>query len=313
MHIGSIINNDEEAVRTAQVQSKQQPFSNSATPQSPGNSSSTILEASNVLDGFPRVARVLASGPDESLLIVRRFRETSIRNLLLLQARVAALESVQRGFDDDDHAHSSITGARIDASRSWEHFALLGCSAEDSDGICWPAMEAWMSTRSHQRNPQMSSHEAHLADWRAGQGYSEKEIQLVQKRWQVAQSLQLAIKDYGKFVHQNMGTESLTRTAEALIRHRQLLQLEQPVKRTASFLARWLETGSASGPQFSDSSAMNTSYKKTHEADQVTVGNRAIGGLYARWFNSMPRLMGAPKVHHTGPEVFPVMLNMNTG
>lgn len=54
------------------------------------------------INGFPRVAEKIASDPDKTTTIYRRFDRLSARNLLFLEAELAELEAIQDRFDEAD-------------------------------------------------------------------------------------------------------------------------------------------------------------------------------------------------------------------
>lgn len=66
------------------------------------NSLSIQLNKSEPINGFPRVAHKIASDPDKTAFLFRRFDQLSARNLLYLEAELAELESQQNKFDDQD-------------------------------------------------------------------------------------------------------------------------------------------------------------------------------------------------------------------
>jgi len=51
------------------------------------------------IDGFPLVADKITSDVDKTTTIYRRFDRLSARNLLLLQAELAELETLQNRYD----------------------------------------------------------------------------------------------------------------------------------------------------------------------------------------------------------------------
>jgi hypothetical protein len=55
-----------------------------------------------LINGFPRVADKLASDPDKTSTIFRRFDRLSCRNLLYLEAELAELELLQDKSDEED-------------------------------------------------------------------------------------------------------------------------------------------------------------------------------------------------------------------
>jgi hypothetical protein len=89
--------------------------------------------------GIPRTAKFMAADDEMTVLVFRRFHELAIRNLLNLQARVAALEGLQRSLDiqarkklqsDDDFwelAADPRCPSIITSQMSYEEFAVVGC------------------------------------------------------------------------------------------------------------------------------------------------------------------------------------------
>lgn len=72
------------------------------------------------IDGFPQVADKIASDPDKTTMIYRRFDRLSARNLLLLQSELAQLEALQNRYDTEDlKKRDQIT---IDCHRDWGEF-----------------------------------------------------------------------------------------------------------------------------------------------------------------------------------------------
>jgi hypothetical protein len=88
------------------------------------------------IDGFPRVADKIASDPDKTTTIYRRFDRLSARNLLLLQAELAELEALQNRYDTEDlKKRDQIT---IDCHHEWGEFEKHG-TATESKGKLIPA------------------------------------------------------------------------------------------------------------------------------------------------------------------------------
>lgn len=93
-------------------------------------------------DGLPRTARFLAADPDHTTAIFKRFHEASVRNLLFLEARVAALQEAQEVLDDLRPSDPDIKFA----DRAPEILALLGSSGgRDAGGVDIPrfVLEYW--------------------------------------------------------------------------------------------------------------------------------------------------------------------------
>jgi len=79
----------------------------------------------------------LAGDPDMTTVIVRRFHAASVRNLLWLEGRVAALEDHQRTLDDLNIGHIATDSdfERISSEvravdHSWESFTCAGTRRE---------------------------------------------------------------------------------------------------------------------------------------------------------------------------------------
>ncbi|MGH7966701.1 MAG: hypothetical protein ACRERD_33560, partial [Candidatus Binatia bacterium] len=67
------------------------------------------------LNGYPRMSAFMASDPDYVATVYRRFDELNIRNLLLLESRVAAMEKLQKELDEEDmERYKSNPPMRID-------------------------------------------------------------------------------------------------------------------------------------------------------------------------------------------------------
>ncbi|KID82127.1 hypothetical protein MGU_10563 [Metarhizium guizhouense ARSEF 977] len=60
------------------------------------------MSSQSYLNGYSRMSAFMASDPDYVANIYRRFDELNIRNLLLLESRVAALETLQIDLDKED-------------------------------------------------------------------------------------------------------------------------------------------------------------------------------------------------------------------
>lgn len=82
------------------------------------------LPAAKPLNGFPRVAQKLASDPDKTTTIFRRFDRLSARNLILLEAELAELEERQDRLDEEDRKSSSEEARQCHTEWStFEHLA----------------------------------------------------------------------------------------------------------------------------------------------------------------------------------------------
>ena len=86
-------------------------------------------ERKELLEGFPQTASFIAKDPAKTTLIFRRFDQLAVRNILYMEARLAALESLQKDYDRDDVDFNNENEPITTAARSWEDFALIGCSS----------------------------------------------------------------------------------------------------------------------------------------------------------------------------------------
>ena len=84
-------------------------------------------ERKEILEGFPQTASFIAKDPGKTTLIFRRFDQLAVRNLLHMEARLAALERLQKPYDRDDVNFNNENEPITTAARSWEDFALIGC------------------------------------------------------------------------------------------------------------------------------------------------------------------------------------------
>lgn len=101
-----------------------------------------------LLSGFPQTAHFLAADPDKSAVIFRRFDKVSIRNLLNLEGRVAALEAFQEDLDREDYNQDEEDIAEV--AQSWEDFALIGTAfglRENSMKIPPQVYQKWSNKR----------------------------------------------------------------------------------------------------------------------------------------------------------------------
>lgn len=103
------------------------------------------------LSGLPWASRILAADIEKTTTIFKSFHETSIRNLLFLEARVVALEDVQIHLDRED---TKIYGEEIEmkeVAASWEQFALLSSPRQSSWGRKIPncALRRWQEQRNN--------------------------------------------------------------------------------------------------------------------------------------------------------------------
>ena len=152
-YIYSLILVDMEPERDIELQAQE-----SRAPESRAPESSAPWTNSKVLKGFPQTAHFLAADPDKSTIILKRFDKASIRNLLYLEGRVAALEAVQEKLDREDKTKYKEYLDIAEAAKSWEEFALLGTGfgngngngngkAKNTVGIPEGVYQIWMQRR----------------------------------------------------------------------------------------------------------------------------------------------------------------------
>jgi hypothetical protein len=85
----------------------------------------------NYVSGYPSLAAFIASDPDHSTAIYRRFDRLSARNLLYLQAELVTLERQQDEFDNQD-----LNSEGLDAkekARDWEKLLAKAESGSDDE------------------------------------------------------------------------------------------------------------------------------------------------------------------------------------
>lgn len=101
------------------------------------------------LPGLPRASRFLAADTEKTTTIFKSFHETSMRNLLFLEARVAAFEDLQADLDREDTKLYSGELEIAEVAASWEQFALLASIDPDKRGIRIPeyALKTWQEQR----------------------------------------------------------------------------------------------------------------------------------------------------------------------
>jgi len=83
------------------------------------------------INGFPRVADKIASDPDKTTTIYRRFDRLSARNLLFLEAEIAELEALQNKYDANDLV--AANQVVIDSHSDWRKFERYA-NEKDQDG-----------------------------------------------------------------------------------------------------------------------------------------------------------------------------------
>ncbi|KAH6663075.1 hypothetical protein B0J14DRAFT_280064 [Halenospora varia] len=89
----------------------------------------TELRNVKPVNGFPRVADKIASDPDKTTTIYRRYDRLSARNLLFLEAEIAELEAQQNKYDNDDLV--AINQVGIECHSDWTKFERY---ANEKDG-----------------------------------------------------------------------------------------------------------------------------------------------------------------------------------
>ncbi|KFZ20557.1 hypothetical protein V502_03141 [Pseudogymnoascus sp. VKM F-4520 (FW-2644)] len=108
--------------------------------------------------GFIAVASKIASDPDKSTTIYRRFDNLSTRNILYYQAELAELEDLQKRYDEEDQ--NARDESSIECQRDWEAFVLC---AQD-EGREKRKMDLIMKIRTtlEKYHEALSSHQRHL-------------------------------------------------------------------------------------------------------------------------------------------------------
>lgn len=89
------------------------------------------LPSAKPIRGFPRVAEKLASDPDKTTTIFRRFDRLSARSLILQEAELAELEAELDRLDQEDDV--STSGEVRDCHTEWSTFERLA-TGRDSNG-----------------------------------------------------------------------------------------------------------------------------------------------------------------------------------
>lgn len=175
-----------------------------------------VPEFQRILNGFPRTARYLSADEGKSTVLVRRFDEAAVRNLLHLEGRVAALEAAQRRFDRDDFERRKDNEPVTRAASSWEQFALLSeisASHGDPNGaytrVPRCVMEAWAISREDEVQSEINRYQEYNSEYGTRRlqelralgrfGYDQKDLHIVQERWELSRVLEKALKEYRKF------------------------------------------------------------------------------------------------------------------
>jgi hypothetical protein len=74
------------------------------------------------LDGFPSLASFIASDPDHTLLVFKRFDKLAARNLLYLQSELTSLQAQQDLFDAEDQSLENDDRQAKQCAMDWESF-----------------------------------------------------------------------------------------------------------------------------------------------------------------------------------------------
>lgn len=74
------------------------------------------------LDGFPSLASFIASDPDHTSLVFKRFDRLAARNLLYLQSELAELQTRQDEFDAEDQVLGLGNFHAKECAMNWESF-----------------------------------------------------------------------------------------------------------------------------------------------------------------------------------------------
>jgi hypothetical protein len=169
--------------------------------------------------GFPRIASFLASDQDRQATVFKRFDTLALRNLLVLEARVAALEAIQIRLDGQDLNERIDNLAITVAPMSFEYFSCLVDSGSSPKEGRAPDHLSQTGIRGSKKGPastrlsQIGIPKYALEVWRAdldeyarkwerggGKPFDEGEIpdNYFQDRWEVAIAIQNALKEYRK-------------------------------------------------------------------------------------------------------------------
>ncbi|KAF2740309.1 hypothetical protein EJ04DRAFT_196440 [Polyplosphaeria fusca] len=74
------------------------------------------------LDGFPCLADFIASDPDHTSLVFKRFDKLAARNVLYLQSELAELQAKQEVFDAEDRSVQHGDLHIKECAMNWESF-----------------------------------------------------------------------------------------------------------------------------------------------------------------------------------------------
>ena len=174
-----------------------------------------------LLSGFPQTAHFLAADPDKSTVIFRRFDKVSIRNLLNLEGRVAALEAFQEDLDREDFLYNQDEEDIPEVAQSWEDFALIGTNfglRENSMKIPLQVYQKWSNKREKLKKKLKEKRDDELRQSRqptspdvipsgsknpdTAQATTDTNTnsseELIQLRWDVTLAIKDAVKEYRK-------------------------------------------------------------------------------------------------------------------
>jgi hypothetical protein len=177
-------------------------------------------ESKALPNGFPRITAFIASDPDHLASIYKRFDTLNVRNLLLLEARVAALEAVQQKLDDEyvkklkepEFRNNFALGTTY---ASFEYFAYLGQSRTKLDedhplereyykdhDIPEFVLDLWRDKRSEDAERWQENVEKEEAKSGVQLGSAEcldeMEDCFFRKRWEIAMEIKRSLKEYRK-------------------------------------------------------------------------------------------------------------------
>jgi len=82
----------------------------------------TARPSLTALDGFPSFSQFIASDPDYSTLVFKRFHKLAMRNLLYLQSELAELQARQEQYDAEDQSIEHGDLQTKECAMNWEKF-----------------------------------------------------------------------------------------------------------------------------------------------------------------------------------------------
>ena len=170
----------------------------------------------------------------------------SIRNLLYLEGRVAALEAFQEDLDRDDYLYNQDEDDIPEVAQSWESFALIGTDCgrrETSMHIPLKVYEKWSNKREKLRKKLKEKRDNEMkrpSSWPTGpdvmasgsvhpktapatiNSNPDPSEELVRLRWDVTLAIKHAVKEYRK-------SPSIIANAWKLISNRESSSSLQPL------------------------------------------------------------------------------------